>query len=81
MSPTDFEMPQKGTLLPEGSAPFVGSAQSGNFKLARRSGYLEGLADFIRVTYEEKLKTHFFLTDDEIDMVFRLMAERKTQER
>ena len=75
MSLTDFEMPQKGTLLPEGSAQFP------EFKLARRSGYLEGLADFIRVTYEEKLKTHFFLGDDEIDMVFRLMAERKTQER
>ena len=72
MSSTDFEMPQEGTLLPEGSAPFV--------KQARRSGYLEGLADFMRVTYEEKLRTHFFLNDDEIDMVFRLMAERKTQE-
>ena len=75
MSLTDFEIPQKGTLLSDGSTPF------GNFKLARRSAYLEGLADFMRVTNEEKLKTHFFLTDDEIDMVFRLMAERKTQER
>ena len=73
MSLIDFEMPQEGTLLPEGSAPFD--------KRVRRSAYLEGLADFIRDTYEEKLKTHFFLTDDEIDMVFRLMAERKTQER
>lgn len=78
MSLTDFEIPQKGTLLSDGSTPFEGSAPF--VKRARRSGYLEGLADFIRVTYEEKLKTHFFLTDDEIDMVFRLMAERKTQE-
>jgi hypothetical protein len=73
MDISNFDIHHAGTLFPDGSAPF----NEDRIKSARKSGYLEGLADFIRDTYEKKLKTDFFLTDDEIDRVFSLMSVGK----